>query len=51
LRSITTVYGETDPYTVPLEDHGGVRVSTTLYFLEPKGLGVPLGGGVEIHDR
>lgn len=50
LRSITAVYRETDPCAVPLEYHGGVRVSTTLYFLEPKSLGVPLGGGVEIDD-
>ena len=36
LRSITTVYGKADLYAVPLEYHGGMWVSTTLHFLEPK---------------
>jgi hypothetical protein len=48
---IAAVDGETDLYAVPLEDHGRVRVSATLYFLESECPGIPLGGDVEIDDR
>jgi hypothetical protein len=36
LRSITPGDGEPDLYAVPLEDHGGVRLGTALYFLQPE---------------